>query len=85
MATSDHPTPVSPFLDRPGLDPTPAPEPNLHLFGGIWVASCATCGYQLCESRRQDRCERKASWASCPVCSYERLSNSKAPTQRPCS
>ena len=32
-------TKLSPFLDRPGLDPTPAPEPNLHLLGGIWVAS----------------------------------------------
>jgi hypothetical protein len=47
MATTDHPTPVSPFLHRPGLDPAPAPEPNLHLLGGIWIATCPTCGFQL--------------------------------------
>jgi hypothetical protein len=23
------------------------PEPALHLLGGIWIASCPTCGYQL--------------------------------------
>ena len=23
------------------------PEPALHLLGGIWIASCPTCGWQL--------------------------------------
>jgi predicted RNA-binding Zn-ribbon protein involved in translation (DUF1610 family) len=59
---------VSPDLDRPGLDPAPQPEPNLHLLAGWWVASCPSCGYQLAESRRQDRCERKAARRLCPVC-----------------
>jgi hypothetical protein len=52
MAKSDHPTPVSPFLDRTGLDPAPAPEPNLHLLAGIWVASCPTCTTGRFEARR---------------------------------
>jgi hypothetical protein len=68
MVLQQSPTNVSPFLDRPGLDPAPRPEPNLHLLHGWWVASCPTCGYQLCEGRRQDRVERKAARRSCPVC-----------------
>jgi hypothetical protein len=68
MAKSDHPTPVSPFLDRTGLDPAPAPEPNLHLLAGIWVASCPTCGFQLTSARTQARCERRAARRTCPVC-----------------
>jgi hypothetical protein len=65
-----HPTPiqVSPGLDRPGLDPSPHPEPALHLFGGIWIASCPTCGYQLTTARTQERCERRAASRCCPVC-----------------
>jgi hypothetical protein len=47
---TDSPT-VSPGLDRPGLDPDPAPEPALHLLAGLWVASCPTCGYQLTTAR----------------------------------
>ena len=23
------------------------PEPDLHLVGGIWIASCPACGFQL--------------------------------------
>jgi NAD-dependent SIR2 family protein deacetylase len=65
---ADSPTPVSPFLHRPGLDPDPAPEPALHLLGGLWVASCPTCGYQLTTARTQQRCEQRASRRSCPVC-----------------
>jgi hypothetical protein len=63
----DSPT-VSPFLDRPGLDPDPAPEPALHLLAGLWVASCPTCGYQLTTARSQKRCERRAARRRCPVC-----------------
>lgn len=61
-------TKVSPFLHRPGLEPDPAPEPNLHLLGGIWVASCPTCGYQLVTARSQERCERRARFRTCPIC-----------------
>jgi hypothetical protein len=68
MATTDHPTPVSPFLHRPGLDPAPAPEPNLHLLGGMWVVSCPTCGLQLTRARTQERVERRATRRRCPVC-----------------
>ena len=68
MAKSDHPTPVSPILDRPGLNPDPAPEPNLHLLGGIWIASCPTCGYQLTTARTQERVERRVRSRHCAVC-----------------
>ena len=64
-------TPVSPFVDRPGLDPAPPPPPALHLLAGLWVASCPTCGYQLTSARRQDRCEQRASRRTCPVCHLE--------------
>jgi hypothetical protein len=52
------------------LAPTPQPtaEPALHLLGGIWVASCPTCGYQLTTARTQQRCERRAGRRYCPVC-----------------
>jgi hypothetical protein len=70
MAQQQSPIPVSPFLDRPGLDPAPQPEPNLHLSGGIWIASCPTCMYQLATARTQQRCSgeppsgdaRSATW-----------------------
>jgi NAD-dependent SIR2 family protein deacetylase len=65
---ADSPTPVSPFLDRPGPDPAPTPEPALHLLGSVWVASCPTCGYQLTSARTQQRCEQRASRRRCPVC-----------------
>jgi hypothetical protein len=68
MAQQQSPIPVSPFLDRPGLDPAPQPEPNLHLNGGIWIASCPTCMYQLATARTQQRCERRAAGRACPVC-----------------
>ena len=64
-------TTVSPFLDRPGLDPATPPSPALHLLAGLWVASCPTCGYQLCSARRQERCEQRASRRRCPVCHLE--------------
>ena len=44
------------------------PEPALHLLGGIWIASCATCGWQLTSARTQQRCERRATRRRCPVC-----------------
>jgi predicted house-cleaning noncanonical NTP pyrophosphatase (MazG superfamily) len=68
-----HPTPtkVSPGLHRPGLAPAPAPEPALHLLGGIWIASCMTCGYQLTTARAQERCERRAARRRCPTCRGE--------------
>ena len=51
--------------------PTPAgpvQEPALHLLGGVWIASCPTCGYQLTTARTQERCERRAAHRTCPVC-----------------
>jgi hypothetical protein len=39
-----------------------------HLLGGIWIASCPTCGYQLTSARTQARCERRATRRLCPVC-----------------
>jgi hypothetical protein len=65
---SQSPIPVSPGRHRPGLDPGPAPEPALHLLGGIWIASCPTCGFQLVTARTQQRIERRARSCSCPVC-----------------
>jgi hypothetical protein len=44
------------------------PEPNLHLLGGIWIAPCPTCGFQLATARTQQRCEHHASRRTCPVC-----------------
>jgi hypothetical protein len=44
------------------------PEPALHLLGGIWIASCPACGYQLTSARAQARCERRAARRVCPVC-----------------
>jgi hypothetical protein len=46
----------------------PARESALHLVGGIWIASCPTCGYQLTTARTQERCERRAARRTCPVC-----------------
>ena len=66
MHTRSYPT-------RPGT-PTPAvpaPEPALHLLHGLWVASCATCGFQLASARSQARCERRAARRRCPVCHLE--------------
>jgi len=59
---------VSPGLHRLGLDPAPVPEPALHLLGGIWIASCPTCGYQLTTARTQERCEQRAARRRCPIC-----------------
>jgi hypothetical protein len=49
----------------PGLDGEP---PALHLLAGRWVASCPTCGFQLCSARSQARCEQRAVRRRCPVC-----------------
>jgi hypothetical protein len=70
ISVQQHPAPttVSPGLHRPGLDRGPAPEPNLHLLGAVWVASCPTCGYQLATTCTQQRCERRAAGRVCPVC-----------------
>ena len=46
----------------------PQPAPALHLLGGLWLASCPTCGYQLASARTQPRCERRARRRGCPVC-----------------
>jgi hypothetical protein len=46
----------------------PRPEPALHLLGGIWIASCLTCGFQLATARTQQRCERRAAHRVCQVC-----------------
>jgi NAD-dependent SIR2 family protein deacetylase len=58
------------YLTRPGIPApaVPAQEPALHLLGGIWTASCPTCGYQLTTARTQERCEQRASRRCCPVC-----------------
>ncbi len=58
---------------RPGPTPTDPSAtvlatPALHLLGGIWIASCPTCGYQLTTARTQSRCERRAARRLCPVC-----------------
>ena len=62
------PIPVSPGLHQPGLDPGPVPPPALHLLGGIWIASCPTCGWQLTTAPTQERVERRAARRRCPVC-----------------
>jgi hypothetical protein len=63
MHTESYPTqPTTP------VPTVPAPEPALHLLGGIWIASCLTCGYQLASARTQERCERRAGGRVCPVC-----------------
>lgn len=53
---------------RPEPTPQLTPEPALHLLGGIWVASCPTCGFQLTTARTQKRCEDRASRRTCPIC-----------------
>jgi hypothetical protein len=63
MQTRSYPT--QPTTRPP---PSPAHEPALHLLGGIWIASCPACGFQLITARTQERCEQRASRRSCPVC-----------------
>jgi hypothetical protein len=62
MQTRSYPTQPTP--------PTPAvpSPPALHLLGGIWIASCPICGYQLTTARTQERCERCAARRTCPIC-----------------
>jgi hypothetical protein len=67
MATTDHPTIVTPLgRRRVGIDPEPTYA--LHLVDNRWVASCSCCGYELAEGRHQERVERKAARRSCPIC-----------------
>jgi hypothetical protein len=58
-------------LGTPTPPAAPTPEPALHLLHGLWVASCATCGFQLASARSQARCERRAARRRCPVCHLE--------------
>ena len=67
MQTRSYPT--QPTIPAPAV---PAQEPAMHLLGGIWIASCALCGYQLTTARSQERCERRASRRICPVCREDR-------------
>ena len=60
MRTRSYPT-------QPPTPTVPSP-PALHLLGGIWIASCPTCGFQLTTARTQERCERRASQRTCPIC-----------------
>ncbi len=63
MQTRSYPT--RPTAPTPAV---PAAEPALHLLGGIWIASCPTCGYQLTTAQTQQRCEQRARRRDCPVC-----------------
>jgi NAD-dependent SIR2 family protein deacetylase len=63
MQTRSYPT--RPTTPTPAV---PAQEPALHLLGGIWIASCPTCGFQFTTARTQERCEQRASRRRCPVC-----------------
>ena len=56
------------FPAPPAPPSRPTPEPALHLLGGIWIASCPTCGFQLTTARTQQRCEQRAARKTCPVC-----------------
>jgi hypothetical protein len=47
------------------------PAPALHLLGGVWIASCPTCGFELCSGRDQQHVERWARWCVCDVCEPE--------------
>jgi hypothetical protein len=55
MHTESYPT--QPTTPTPAV---PAQGPALHLVGGIWIASCPTCGFQLTTARTQERCEQRA-------------------------
>ncbi len=46
----------------------PHPAPALHLLGGLWVATCPSCGFQLATARSQARAERRSRHRGCPVC-----------------
>ena len=63
MHTESYPT--QPTTPAPAI---PAHESALHLLGGIWIASCPTCGYPLSTARTKQRCEQRASRRRCPVC-----------------
>jgi NAD-dependent SIR2 family protein deacetylase len=62
----------SPYPTQPQPAPTQTKqEPVLHLLGGLWIASCPTCGFQLATARTQPRVERRAAHRTCPVCCQE--------------
>jgi hypothetical protein len=77
MATRHHPITSPAGLRRVGLDPTPD-RFALHLDCGIWRASCTGCGFELAEGHRQDRVERKAALATCPICVSSRNGPSRS-------
>jgi len=39
------------------------------MLGGIWIATCPTCGFQLATARTQQRVERRAAVRVCPSAS----------------
>ena len=43
----------------------PTPEPALHLLGGVWIASCPTCGWQLTSARSATRTAADGQLALC--------------------
>jgi hypothetical protein len=47
------------------------PEPALHLAGGVWVASCPSCGFELVLHVSRQRAEEQAAQQPCPVCRGE--------------
>ena len=51
-------------------------ERDTHAAPGLWVASCATCGYQLCVRKDQQAAETIAQRTRCQVC------GTRAPTHR---
>jgi hypothetical protein len=63
-----HPSPYPSRLGTTDPDTPAAATPALHLLAGIWIASCPTCGYQLCTARTQARVERRSRRRRCPVC-----------------
>ena len=63
MQTRSYPT--QPATPTPAV---PSPSRPCTCSRGIWIASCPTCGFQLTTARTQERCERRASRRTCPIC-----------------
>ena len=40
----------------------------LHLLGGIWIASCLGCGFELAQGHDQDLVEGWAALTTCTIC-----------------
>jgi hypothetical protein len=40
----------------------------LHLFGGVWIASCGACGHELASGHDQAIVEGWAALTACQVC-----------------